>query len=49
MVDWSWNLDQAETQIKPKPRPIQAETQGWLEWRLIRPIQAEVDTNEEDQ
>ena len=45
---FSWLIG-AETQIKPKPRPIQAETQGWLEWRLIRPIQAEVDTNEEDQ
>ena len=34
---------------EPKPRPIQAETQGWSERRLIRPIQAEVDADEEDQ
>ena len=32
-----------------KPRPIQAETQGWLDRRLIRPIQAKVDADEEDQ
>ena len=49
MVDRSRNLDEAKTQIKSKPRPIQAETQGWSERRLIRPIQAEVDANEEDQ
>ena len=35
--------------MKPKPRPIQAETQGWLEQRFIRPIQAKVDADEEDQ
>ena len=34
---------------EPKPRPIQAETQGWLDRRLIRPIQAKVDADEEDQ
>ena len=34
---------------EPKPRPVQAETQCWSEWRLIRPIQTEVDANEEDQ
>ena len=49
MVDRSRNPDAVETQIKPKPRPIQAETQGWSEWRLIRPIQAEIDTDEKDQ
>ena len=48
MIDRSRNLDEAETQIKPKPRPIRAETQGWSERRLIRPIQAEVDADEED-
>ena len=32
-----------------KPRPIQAETQGWLDRRLIRPIQAKVDADAEDQ
>ena len=34
---------------KPKPKPIQAKTQGWSERKLIKPIQAEVDANEEDQ
>ena len=48
MVDQSRNLDEAKTQIKSKSRPIQAETQGWSERRLIRPIQAEVDADEED-
>ena len=41
MIDWSQNLDEAKTQIKPKPRPIQPKTQGWSErrlQRLIRPI-----------
>ena len=28
MVDRSQNLDEAKTQIKPKPRPIQPKTQG---------------------
>ena len=28
MIDWSQNLDEAKTQIKPKPRPIQPKTQG---------------------
>ena len=34
---------------KLKPKPIQAKTQGWSERKLIKPIQAEVDANEEDQ
>ena len=35
--------------MKPKPRPIQAETQGWSKQRSIRPIQAEFDADKEDQ
>ena len=46
---WQRGPIKSETPIKPKPKPIQAETLGWSEWRLIKPIQVEVDADEEDQ